>query len=221
MTVVLKETHMSKLPHLLALLSASTLGACAFDPDGVADGDSLETQLHQRAFLDLAPTSTVGVVATDADGNPMPYVEPRVTGGVAVLRTTVDGWLLVEELDVQLADVVIPPGAIGPDAVTLTDVGLHLGTQLAAEPYWAGDGDGAWGSGDADLLLDWSMVTSQGNVYPLATQKLGDADFTVAVTRRDDGSLSAEIATAIPGEVHRLTGLVTLSDLSIAVDATQ
>lgn len=208
---------MYKLPLLLSLASLS-LAACAFEDDGLVS-DSLETQLHQRVFLDLAPSSTVGVVATDADGNPMPYVEPRVTGGRAVLRTTEDGWLLVEDLDVQLADVVIPPGAIGDDAVTLTEVGLHLGTQLAAEPYWAGDGDGAWGSGDADLLLDWSMVTSQGDVYPLATQLLGDAEFTVAVRRDEDGTLHAEVDTAIPGEVHRLTGLVTLSDLSIAVDA--
>lgn len=210
---------MTKLPFLLALSSLS-LAACAFQEDGVPD-DSLEAQLHQRAFLDLAPSSQVGVVATDADGNVMPYVEPRVTGGRAVLRTTEDGWLLLEDLDVQLADVVIPPGAIGDDAVTLTDVDLHLGTQLEAEPYWSGDGNGAWGSGDADLLLDWSMVTSEGNTYPLATQKLGDAGFTVAVRRLEDGSLSAEVDTAIPGEVHRLTGLVTLSDLSIAVDARE
>ncbi len=209
---------MHKLP--LLLLSLLPMTACAFQDDGVAN-DSLESQLHQRAFLDIAPSSTVGVVATDAEGEVMPYVEPRVIGGRAVLRTTEDGWLLVEDLEVQLADVVIPPGAIGDDAITLTDVDLHLGTQLATEPYWSADGEGAWGTGDADLLLDWSMVTSQGNAYPLATQMLGDADFTIGVRRADDGTITAQVDTAIPGEVHRLSGLVTLSDLSVAVDAVE
>lgn len=208
---------MHKLPLLFSLLATT---ACTFQDDGIAD-DSLETQLHQRAFLDLAPTSQVGVVATDPDGNVMPYVEPRVIGGRAVLRTTLDGWLLVEDLEIQLADVVIPPGEIGPDALVLTDVDLHLGTQLSTQPYWSADGDAAWGTGDADLLLDWSMVTSQGNVYPLATQMLGDADFTIGVRREEDGTLTAQVDTAIPGEVHSLTGLVTLSDLSVAVDAIE
>ncbi|MCA9675391.1 MAG: hypothetical protein H6709_05295 [Kofleriaceae bacterium] len=211
-----------KLPLSLfgAALLASGVGACAFDEAGVTDQPEVEARLHGRVFLDLAPTSHVGVVATDADGEVMPYVEPQVVGGRAVLRTTDDGWLLVEDLEVQLADVRIPPGELGPDAVDLTDVELRLGTQLAAEPYYSGDGRAAWGAGDADLLLDWSLVTSEdGGAWPLATQKMGAMDFTVAVVLDDDGNLSAQVDTGRSGEVHRLNGLVTFSDLSVAVDA--
>lgn len=208
------------IPTLGAAALALSAGACAFDPTHPDVDASLQEQLERRVFLDLADTSRVGVVATDPDGVVMPYVEPRVVGGRAVLRTTADGWLLVEDLEITLADVQIPPGELGPDPVRLTDVDLRLGTQLAAQPYWSGDGEAAWAVGDADLLLDWSLVLDDGSAYPLATQRLGEADFTVAVAR-DTGGLRAQVLSAVPGEVHRLTGLFTLSDLSVSVDAFQ
>lgn len=214
-----KHLSRSVAAALFAVALATTTGACAFDDTGLEPGNQLQQQLEGRAFLDLAPSSHVGVVATDGDGELMPYVEPQVIGGRAVMRTTLDGWLLIEDLEIQLADVTIPPGELGPDPVRLTDVELRLGTQLAAEPYYSGDGQAAWGIGEADLLLDWSMVTREGTTYPLATQRLGESEFTVTVRLDDTGNLSAEFATAVAGEVHRLTGLVTLSDLSVAVDA--
>jgi hypothetical protein len=208
---------LTKIP--LAALVLST-GACAFDGDGVG-GESLESRLATRAFLDLASSSEVGVTATNADGRRLDYVEPRVTGGRAVLRTTETGYLLVEDLEIQLADVVIPPGELGPDSVVLTDVGLQLGTQIDAQVFWASDGEAAWGAGDADLLLDWSLVLDSGDTWPLATQRLGEADFEVAVMLDADGGLTAQVDTSIRGQVHELTGLVTLSDLNVAVDAIE
>jgi hypothetical protein len=200
------------------LLSSILLSACAFDTGGVADSD-LEAQLQTRAFLDLAPTTTVGVCAFDPEGNELPYVEPAVHGGRAVLRTTPDGWLLVEDLEISLDDVVIPAGQLGPDPVVLTDVELALGTQLAVTPYYSGDGMAAFGSGDADLLLDWALVLDSGEHWPLATQRLGAAEFTVSVELSDDGTLVARIDTAVDGEFHEVRGLFALADLSVAVDA--
>jgi len=208
-------------PRFLApfVLASLSLTACAFDTGGSSDGGALDAQLRGRAFLDLAPTTTVGVCALDGDGNELPYVEPSVSGGRAVLRTTDDGWLLVEDLDVQLNDVVIPPGELGPDAVVLTNVRLSLGTQIAVQPIWSGDGEATWGTGDADLLLDWALVLDDGTPYQLATQKLGAAHFTVSVTRDANGALSATVDTNVSGTVDQLTGLVTLRDLTVAVDA--
>lgn len=205
---------------LAPILLAASLSACAFDGSGPDGGSGpLASELHTRAFLDLADTTTVGVCAYDPDGNELPYVEPSVHGGRAVLRTTDDGWLLVEDLDIELDDVVIPAGELSTEPMVLTDVELHLGTQLAVQPFYSGDGEAAWGTGDADLLLDWALVLNDGSHYPLATQRLGAADFTVAVEIADDGSLQATIDTAVAGEFHELTGLVTLANLQVAVDA--
>ncbi len=213
----------TKLPLTIlgAALVATSTGACYFDADGVDATPDLAARLGTRQFLDLAPSSHVGVVATDAGGGAMPYVEPEVVGGRAVLRMSDDGWLLVEDLEVQLADVRIPPGELGPDAVELTDVWLRLGTQLASTPFWSGDGQAAWTSGDADLLLDWSLVTRDGDAWPLATQKIADMDFTVGIVLDETGVLTAEVATSRAGKVHQIAGLVTFSDLSVAVDAVE
>jgi hypothetical protein len=202
-------------------LLATSAGACAFDGEGIEESPDLASRLGTRQFLELAPSSHVGVVATDADGEPMPYVEPQVVGGRAVLRLTDDGWLLVEDLEVQLADVRIPPGELGPDQVELTDVWLRLGTQLDASPFWSGDGRAAWATGDADLLLDWSLVTDDVGAWPLATQKIEAMDFTIGVVAEDGGELTATVSTSRSGKVHEIAGLVTFSDLSVAVDAVE
>jgi len=205
-------------PLLASTALALFASACAFSDDGVEDS-SLEAYLESRVFLDLSSSSKIGVCAYNADGRELPYVEPTVAGGRAVLRSTADGWLLVEDLEVELDDVTIPMGELGEEPIVLTDVKLHLGTQIDAQPVWSGDGEAVWGSGDADLLLDWSWKMSNGDVYPLATQRLGEAEFTVAVMRAEDGLLTAQVHTTIPGQVHELTGLVTFRDLSISVDA--
>jgi len=214
---------MSRILTLPLLLTAPALAltACTFDDGGVGDESALRDQLESRVFLELAPSSTVGVVAYDADGNPLPYVEPKVAGGEAVLRMTDDGWLLLEDLEIRLDDVTIPAGALSTEPIYVTDVELRLGTQLAAQPFWAGDGRALWAAGDADLLLDWSWLTPDGDVYPLAIQRLGEVDFTVAVSLDEHDTVSAEVSSAMNGELHRLDGLVTFADLAIAVDAVQ
>jgi hypothetical protein len=214
---------MSRIPTFPLLLATAALGlpACAFDDGGTDEGRPLAAQLDTRVYLDLAPSSHVGVSAYDADGNHLDYVEPVVAGGQVILRSSGDGWLLVEDLEIQLEDVTIPAGELADQPIYVTDIELRLGTQIAAQPFWAGDGRAVWGTGDADLLLDWSWLLPNGDVYPLATQKLGAAEFTLAVTLDDYDTMSAEVATAMPGEVHELTGLVTFKDLSIAVDAVR
>ena len=205
----------------LALLPAALATGCAYDTSGVDDGRPLDHELASRAFLDLAPTSTVGVTAYDASGKPLPYVEPTVHDGQTVLRTTDDGWLLVEDLAIHLDDVVIPAGQLEPTPVVLTNVDLRLGTQLAVQPMWSPDGKSVWGTGKADLLLDWALVLDNGNVWPLATQKLGAQDFTVTVELADDGTVTAQVDALARGKVDQVNGLFSLEDLNVNVDAVR
>jgi hypothetical protein len=210
---------MSMLRTSLVLVATLGLGACAFDQGGAVDDRQLQEQLAGRAFLGLADTSTVGVTALDGDGNPMPYVEPSVHGGRAVLRTTDDGWLVVEDLEIHLDDVVIPQTGAKP--MVLTNVELRLGTQLWLEPEWTGDGSAARGTAKADLLLDWGLVLDDGDVWPLATQKLGNQTFVVGVEQLADGSVIAQVDTTARGTVDQVNGLFTLQDLDVSVDAVE
>jgi len=207
----------------IALALATVVPACAFDSGG-ATTDSAEPlwrDLGHRAFLDLDPSSRIGVTATGPEGAPVEGVSPTITGGAAVLRATPDGTLLVEDLDVTLDDIVVPAGELGPAPIHLTDVSLHLGTQIAVDATWSPTGQSVAGSGTGDLLLDWSLVLDDGSPYQLATQKLAERPFQVAVREDDTGRLTAAITMSADGELRSFAGAVTLRDLTMAVVAAR
>jgi hypothetical protein len=204
-----------------AVAAAAGLTGCAFDGGGelAAGTETLEERLLTREFLALEPTSAVGVQATDGEGNELPCLQPTVVGGTAVLRSTESGLLLVEDLDVQLSDVQIRAEILGSEPIHLTDIVLRLGTQLVTAPTWGEGGIEAAGSGDADLILDWAMRTRDGEVYPLATQRLADTDFGVQASLRADGTIAAHVQTAIAGDLSNFANRIILSDFSMAVTA--
>ena len=208
---------------LFALSLALVVPACAFDSGGATldNAEPLWRDLGHRAFLDLDPSSRVGVTATGPDGAPLAGVAPTVTGGAAVLRATPDGTLLVEDLDVTLDDVIVPAGALGAQPIHLTDVTLHLGTQIAVDATWSPTGESVAGSGTGDLLLDWSLVLDDGTPYQLATQKLAERPFQVAVREDDTGRLTAAVTMTADGELRQFADSVTLSDLHMAVVAAR
>lgn len=204
------------------IIAAFALSACAFDQgvDDVAPPETLENRLGHRVTLDLEPTSLVGVAAYDKDGNSLPCVQPTVTGGTAVLRSTETGLLLVEDLEVSLSDVQIEEGVILPsDPVNLTDLRLQLGTQIALEPDWYADPSSVSGFATADLLMDWAVRADDGDIHPLATQRLRDAEFEVVVTLDEDGSIKAQVTTAVEGTIGNFANRIELSDFSLAVKA--
>lgn len=206
---------------LSVMVAAVVLAGCQFDeqapePEGEK---TLYQRLGTRETLDLQPTSLIGVVAYDRDGNVLPCVQPTVLGGEAVFRATTDGLVIVEKLDIQLSDVKIEEGVLHSQEVVLTDIRMRLGTQLVFDPAWGNAKLSAAGGGNADLLLDWSVLDDSGNVYPLATQKLRDADFSVTVSLNYDGTIQAGVSTSVEGELGSFANRISLSDFSMAVTA--
>src|SRR5262245_16869710 len=99
---------------IAAVVAAVALTACTFD-EAIEPGEvdeSLEHRLGTRETLALEPSSLIGVTAVDEDGTELPCLEPDVAGGQVVLRSTEDGLLLVEKMDVQLTDVMVEPGVV-------------------------------------------------------------------------------------------------------------
>lgn len=209
---------MARFSPTLLLLSLLPLAACSFEPDGAAGG--LADQLRRRAFLDVSTDSAVAVSAVARGGETLD-VDPGVLGGQAVLRTTEDGWLLVEDLEIPLEDVVVPAGMLADRPVTFTDLAFRLGTQLSVPLLAPLDDETAAlaGFGEADLLLDWAMLTWDGDHIPLAMRRIADAPFAVALSLAPDGRLHATITTRVDGEVDSLGDLVILRDLSLDVQS--
>jgi hypothetical protein len=157
---------------IMAMAIIATLGGCDTAPDGQAD--DLHQQLLIRNTFGVDQQNQVGLVITD--GTTDISVESQASG-IFVVRATDDGFLLMEALDVTLSEVSIT------DGVDLIDLRLRLGTQLAIDPEW--NPQSAYGSGAADLLLDWSMRDHEA-VYALSTQKMKDATFRLEVEQVDD-----------------------------------
>jgi hypothetical protein len=220
MTTIKSRTRNARtLTSLLpAVLPNALLGAaCGFTPEG--GGEGLATQLRKRAFLDVSTDSDVAVSATARGGQNLD-VTPGVLGGQAVLRTTTDGWLLVEDLEIPLDDVTVPAGVLADRPVVFTDLALRLGTQLAIAPLAPIDDSDVSliGRGDADLLLDWAMVSWDNQQHlPLAMRRIADVPFAVAVEMDTAGDLHASITARVDGVVDELGELVALRDLQVDV----
>ncbi len=204
---------------IAVVVAAVLLTGCSFDEGSIPVGEeaSLYSRLGVRENLVLEPTSLVGVAAVDADGNPLPCLQPDVVGGSAILRATSSGLLLVEKLEIELSDVTVDAGVVHSEPIHLTDMRFQLGTQIAIDPEWRPSRvDGA---GVADLLLDWAVLDDSGQVYPLATQRIRDAEFMVAVGLDDQGNVTASVTTAIEGHIGSFANRIELADFSMAVTA--
>src|SRR5690606_27244612 len=92
----------------------------------------------------------------------------------------------------------------------------RLGTQLVVEPDWSDDYTIATGTGRADLLLDWAMLADDGEVLPLATQKLRDVEFEVAARQTASGEIQLDVRSAVPGTLWDFYAF-ELADLDLAI----
>lgn len=208
------------LDKLGTIVASVALVACSFDQSGLpAPDEALHLRLGVREALILEPESDIAISATDGDGNLLPELDPSVRGGNAVLRSTDSGLLLVEKLDVYLSDVRVPPNVLYSESVDLTDIEVRLGTQLVIEAEWDRSGQWAAGTGTADLLLDWAVRAPDGDVHPLATQRLRDVDFHVYAAVDAQGSVVAFIDAQLDGHIRSFGNRIELSDLSLNVHA--
>jgi len=198
------------------------LSGCAFDSAEETGGvPTLYERLGTRETLSLEDPSLVGVSAYDREGQPLPCVQPNVIGGEAVVRSTEEGVVIVEALDIDLSDILIEQGVLfdTEDDFQISDIQLKLGTQLAVLPEWTNRDTRAVGTGRADLLMDWSLVAENGDHLPLATQRIRDVEFFVEARLHTDHRVTVEVTTAVEGTIWDFSA-IELSDFSMALNAS-
>jgi|JI10StandDraft_1071094.scaffolds.fasta_scaffold01001_22 hypothetical protein len=199
------------LPTTAAALAMTA--ACGFEPAGAPV--PLTERLAERAHLTVSTASDLDATAV-ASGHAL-AIAPTITGGEVVVRTTADGYLLVEDLTLPLADVTLPAGMIAERPVRFTDLVLHLGTQLAVALPADAPPDALVGTGQADLILDWALVDADGEVVPLGLRKAPRTRFAVAITADATGALRADLAAHVAGTAMIITATSALRDVSLAV----
>jgi hypothetical protein len=184
-----------KLSLVTVPAALAATAACGFAPTG--DPATMTERLAGRATLAVVPGSQLDVTATSTTG--ATALAPEIVDGELVVRTTADGYLLVEKLTLPLADVTVPAGLVGPTPVTFTDLTVRLGTQLAiALP----DPDAAV----LHLVLDWAAVLGGMPRAPSRSRSAGR-----------DGALTAKLSTAVDGPAVLVAGGYQLRDLRLDV----
>lgn len=204
-----------------AALALALVPGCVYDESGVDDAETspLLHRLGRRAVLALEDSSHIAITATGAEGQRLPTMEAEIIEGRTALRATPEGVIVVEALEIDLSDVIVPPGALSESAYHLSHLQLRLGIQLGVVPEWDAERRHAIGRGTADLLLDWSL-TIDGEVYPMATRKLENTPFEIEVVLDEGNNVTARISTSVAGRLSNFIDRIMLSDFSMELDAT-
>jgi len=197
-------------------LAAITLSACATEPSSPPQADpQLRSVLGGRQMLEVETTSAVEMGLAQ-DATDMQPVRPAVLGGHAQVRATADGFLIIEALELDLADVSIDKTWPTEHTVQLTGISFRLGTQLAIDAEWTDNH--AVGEGSSDLLMDWAVRTDDGDVLPLATQRARGVVLTADVAMGEDGTIRCRVDARVDGQLWQLAG-IEVHDLTLAVNA--
>ena len=175
--------------------------------------DSGEGALAGRRVLTALQAGEVSFQAAH-DGDPMPAMAPSVTTGAVIARAS-DDRLLLEELVLELGDLdVVKRIGSTTQVLHLTGLRLRLGTRADADAIWT-EPTQVRGVATADLLLDWSLRANDGQVFPLATQRVPDAVLDLHLAVLEHGAVIASVTSTSSGLLWEL-GDITVSDLSLS-----
>jgi hypothetical protein len=216
-TQELPMSSKSRIASSILLALALGLAACQSDDDGGANG-VLGTRLTTPTTLAIAAGSQAEVSGRDQQGADVSVGPLMVERGTMTVRRTDGGDLQLDRFDVELGDVIADDGTLAGHPRTLTNVKLSLGRAIVLGNAWSLTGETAYASASGDLRLDWSLVGDDGQVLPLSTQKIANADVFVYVAAEADGSISGRLSVKVDGKVFGNWG-VELRDFSMDVDA--
>lgn len=128
-----------------------------------------------------------------------------------------DGRVSITDLEIGLAPIQVPEGAIG-SAATLDHLRIHPHTKPApAATTWAGD-DVATASGTLDLELAWS-VTLDGTSATLGPQHLPPIEAHLAIGG-DGATVDGTVELILDGPLWNWIGVIELDDLHLVVSGS-
>lgn len=184
-------------------------------------GDSVQEQLYRPQSFELIPPVIAGqgslvtfTAAGDLVGEPREVVIP-VLGGYVETRVTEDGWLIVQDLQADLPELAMDSEGFPPNGLVLTGMSLALAEPELADPAWTADGEQGAALAHADLVLEWAVMLSSGDVHPLAPQRIRDVAVEVAFSRAGASGIQLRLAAVHDGVAWRWSDYVELSDLVV------
>lgn len=213
-------------PPRLILSLLTTLSACGPESAAPDAGDTAATTRERliagpRVLAVLADRAAISleVHIRRGDGWDAHTVAPALSHGTLSVSAQPDGTIQLGAASLRFDDILVGDKGVPPTGLHLTDVVVQTRAVHECEwVTWAPDGDACSAGIPAVLHLDWSMVMTDGVVYPLATQELEPMDFWLDLTRDEDG-IAGALAVVAPGPLWTWAGLVEFRDLELSVPA--
>ncbi len=208
---------------LLGALLSAALAACQGTPDDIwtpePGQEPIFRELGVPQSLPIAPSGARGSFATarGTAGQTEAAIDLAVTGGSIELWAPSDGLLVVRTLQVQLADVAVPPAVLPPSGAYLTEVGARLASPISIEAVEQGGSVSVIAT--LDLEAHWALAAADGTVFPMSQISLDKLPFSLEISRNALGLLQARLVGFRDGTFWRWAGILELGDLTVDLRA--
>lgn len=205
----------------IAALVLALLAACqgqGYDDWGDPEAATLLEQLGAGATIEIAPSTADGgsfavTRATALRAGASAEVALPILGGLADLRATRDGLLVLESLEVELADALIPPELFPPSGLQLTDLRLVLEGPAV---FTAEESPGRLTAiGVLDLRAEWAIGLGDGRSSALQPLRLEALPVSLDIVRDAHGALSLRMVAFRDGSFWRWAETFELTDLAV------
>lgn len=123
----------------------------------------------------------------------------------------------IEQLDVPLGDIAVSADTLPPNGLELRDLRLRLAQPVRAEVVHA-QPDALELRAVAPLELGWSLVLSDGSLYPLGRVRTAPLALDVTVVRTAAGTHTT-LTAHCPGICWSLDGIASLRDGDVYLEA--
>jgi len=182
-----------------------------------ASPQTLREQLATETALVVSPPDSAGGITAERRGSSgweAGFVQLGITAGDVGVLAEPSGALLVQQLDLELAPIALPPTVLH-DA-TLTDIRVTLAAPTRVPATWLDDNSGR-ASAALQLELSWSLVID-GVESPIGAPHLPAIPIELQLFSGD--AIHAEIKAVSFGTLWNWADLVRLEDLQLTLHAS-
>ena len=148
-------------------------------------------------------------------------VNLAIKSGELTVHAQPDGNLVIDTLVLGIGDIQISAQSAPPAGLALRDIRAAARDEMPPTVRWETDDSSAVATGSVRLFLDWSILAVDGQVIPLAQQKIDPVLIAVQIERSLDGQLAATIVAERDGLFLNWPSYPQLGNLKMGLTAIE
>ncbi len=145
-------------------------------------------------------------------------IELAVLGGYIDVRAIDDEVVAIRDLVIDIDDIELPAGLVSAE-VEFTGVHARIAHPETFEIAWETGGERAEAVVALDLVVEWGVSVDGGAMHPLAPVHIESLEVILELSRRDNGTIGAQLAGFREGVFYEWGGMVELRGLAMDLRA--